>query len=101
MKKTIKIIRNYIGKYLLKFLIYAKKFDTFPIFVKFFPKSTYKATHELLKRGYLNLAYETIKDYTPKEHEKHIKQRVLSMIEIRDNDIHMLDNIALQKKKKR
>jgi len=99
MKRSIKIIRNYIGKYLLKFLIYTKKFDTFPIFVKFFPKSTYKATHELLKRGYLNLAYETIKDYTPKEHEKHIKQRVLSMVEIRDNDICMLDNITLQKAK--
>ena len=89
MKKSIKIIRNYIGKYLLRLLIYTKKFDTFPIFTKFFPKSKYKAIQSLMHRGYLNLAYEIAKNYTPKEHEKLLIEKVLSMHKIKQNGFNI------------
>ena len=89
MKKLLKIIRNHIGKYLLKLLVKLKKFDTFPTFVKIFPKSTYKASSDLMKRGYLNLAYTLVKDYDPREHEKHIVNRILSMIHIKQNGLNI------------
>lgn len=78
-------IRNYIGKHLLNLLIKLKKFDIFPTFTSYFPKSKYKAISSLMHRGYLNLAYEIAKDYTPKKHEKLLIEKVLSMYEIKQN----------------
>jgi len=101
MKKLIKIIRNYIGKYLLRLLVKLKKFDTFPSFVKIFPKSTYKASSYLMKRGYLNLAYILVKDYKPREHEEHIVRRILSMIDIKQNHLNIKPSKKLKAKTKK
>jgi len=89
MKKQLKIIRNYIGKYLLNFLIKTKQFKRFPIFIKFFPKSRYKAMHSLMRRGYLELAYQVWQNSTEdiKDFEQEIVQRVVSMQQIRKDGV--------------
>jgi len=85
MKKILKIIRNYIGKHLLNLLIKLKRFNCLYSFTKYFPKSKYKAIQSLMHRGYLDLAYEIAKDYTPKEHEKLLIERVLFMHKVKKN----------------
>ena len=40
-----------------------------------------------MKRGCLDLAYEIVKNYTPKEYEKHIVDRIISMNKIKNNGL--------------
>jgi len=87
MKKALKIVRNYIGKYLLKILVKLKKFNLFPLFIKIFPKEIYRASSQLMRRGYLDLSYEIVKNYTPKQHEIHIVERIISMYKIKNDGL--------------
>jgi glycosyltransferase involved in cell wall biosynthesis len=78
MKKII----NYIGKYLLNLLVKLKKFDIFPNFIHWFPSLRYKAISELMKQGYLDIAYTIIKDKQPKPYEEALFRRIYSMYSI-------------------
>jgi len=103
MKKQLKIIKNKTGKFILGLLIKKNRLNFFPKYVQFFPVFTYKVSHDLLKRGYLNLAYEIIKSYTPNnEKEKNLKERIISMSEIKQNGLSIkkkplqkIDNINI------
>ncbi len=92
MKRYLKIIRNKIGKILLKLVVKSKKFDLLPRFVVYFPKERYRASFQLLKRGYLNLAYDIMQEYEPKENERYLKQRIESMIEIKNKGLTLEKN---------
>ena len=92
MKRFFKTIRNKTGKVLLWWVVRSKKFELLPRFVRYFPKERYKASFQLLKTGYLDLAHEVIREYTPKENERHLKQRIESMIEIKNKGLNLEKN---------
>jgi glycosyltransferase involved in cell wall biosynthesis len=88
MKKVIKHLYRTLGLTLLKYLIQYKKFHWFPRFITLFPSLTYKALFELMRRGYVNLAYQISRHYTPhKVEEQALLLRIESMVTIQHHGL--------------
>ena len=87
MKKIIKNIRKHIIKYILRIIIKHGESYVLNRFLYIFPKERYRMLFMLMQKGYLDLAYMHINNYAPKEHEKALIERIVSMQEIAKNGL--------------
>jgi len=87
-----KSIRRYVVKYILRKIIQYGLFNTLNLFLYIFPKERYRTLFVLMQKGYLNIAYENLNNFIPKEHEKGLIERILSMREIGQNGLEWSKN---------